>query len=224
MFKTTKPLWLSQNSFDETSKTEKFIKEHLAPTEVDLKDIFHQLNQQYFFNNRISAIITFANINPWGLCYCEDRIIKISNIFQHVRLNRIPPRYFLEYVVYHEMLHFIFPAIYAKNKTELFHYKAFKDREKLFKDYKKAEVWEKSEGRIFQTREFLEFGTNTYQEKLKKWGLKKQIRQKYFTFNGRKCEILGVSPLSTKYKFLAKSKIASWTPEEYQFFTIEDIK
>jgi predicted SprT family Zn-dependent metalloprotease len=69
----------------------------------------------------------------------EDKLIRI-----HPALDRsFVPRYFIESVVYHEMLHHIHP-IPVKGGRRQFHTAEFKEQEKRFHQYQKAKRWERA--------------------------------------------------------------------------------
>ena len=57
----------------------------------------------------------------------------ISRIFDRPEV----PRFLLEYVLYHEMLHLKYPAIYSSQRC-LIHTPEFKQQERLFPGYDKA--------------------------------------------------------------------------------------
>jgi predicted metal-dependent hydrolase len=56
-------------------------------------------------------------------------------------IERVPP-YFVEFIVYHEMLH-AFLGVKNKNGRRSVHSKEFRELEKRFSDYEKAMAWEK---------------------------------------------------------------------------------
>jgi predicted metal-dependent hydrolase len=111
----------------------------------NLLDMYQALNKEYFWG-RISASITWSTKNQrraaqkmtLGSYSSHSTIIRINPILDSKRV----PRYFLEYIIYHEMLH-----ADMGNKTDggrcLVHPQKFRKREKLFKHYKRALIWEK---------------------------------------------------------------------------------
>jgi len=113
----------------------------------DLKKIYTEINQEYFAG-LINCKIT------WGkkVRRRNYRSIIFGNYSAGERLIRIHPAldqefipaYFIEYIVYHEMLH----AQVERTKRKV-HTKEFKKREKNFKLYKEAVAWEKSNWGIF---------------------------------------------------------------------------
>lgn len=106
----------------------------------DLDKIFNFLNKKYF-ENSITSNITWGKTKKG---YVKRRILgsydPINNI---IRINPIldkpdVPFYYINYVVYHEMLH-----AFLKNTGKRWHGKLFKEWEKKFEDYEEAIKWEK---------------------------------------------------------------------------------
>src|SRR6267142_1461475 len=73
-----------------------------------------------------------------------ERLIRI-----HPNLDRSwVPRYFLQFIIYHEMLHHVIPASRGPGRG-LLHPPEFRLREEQFRHYERAIAWEKSHiGRI----------------------------------------------------------------------------
>ena len=68
----------------------------------------------------------------------EDRLIRI-----HPSLDRPDvPRYFVEWIVFHEMLHQVFD-IPKVNGRRRFHTPEFLERESQFEHYERARRWER---------------------------------------------------------------------------------
>jgi len=113
-----------------------------------LDEIFDSLNNEYF-GGRISSAITWGAMNP----RYAVRKRTLGSYSRHVNIIRINPvldrknvpRYFMEFVVYHEMLHADI-GLCEKNGRRQVHSKEFKAREKLFRHYAKATAWEKGKG------------------------------------------------------------------------------
>ena len=60
------------------------------------------------------------------------------------------PRYFVSYIVYHEMLHHVVPSSQGRGRRML-HPPPFIARERLFRDYERSLAWEKSHiGRLLR--------------------------------------------------------------------------
>lgn len=140
---------IHQSEIREDKKSHKPTEPRLNSTGkyYNLTNIFNELNQTYF-QNLISAKISWGrsktttqirNSIKLGSYSVEDRIIRI-----HPALDQsFVPLYFISWVVYHEMLHqkHFIPIIGGRKK---YHTEAFLEDEKKFKDYTKAESWQKS--------------------------------------------------------------------------------
>lgn len=113
-----------------------------------LNEIFGFLNRTYF-EDRISCLITWGTKSPR---YAVKKRI-LGSYIRHtntIRINpvldkRTVPGYYIEFVVYHEMLHADLD-VPERNGRRLVHSKEFKEREKLFEHYGKAIAWEKRKG------------------------------------------------------------------------------
>lgn len=111
----------------------------------DLLEMFHSINSGYF-EGRVSASITWGVKGPRRVAarrtlgsYCGDNdTIRINPMLDNKRI----PRYFLEFIVYHEMLHADI-GIRTDGIRRLMHSKEFKRREKMFAHYDRAIAWEK---------------------------------------------------------------------------------
>jgi hypothetical protein len=113
----------------------------------DLHEIFTFLNDKYF-KGRITSPVTWGNklsrraVKKRTLgSYSRSSSTIIINPFLDTKKV---PRYFLEFVVYHEMLHseMLFEET-KKNGRRPIHSSEFKKRERLFEQYDKAVSWEK---------------------------------------------------------------------------------
>ena len=111
----------------------------------NLLEIYDSLNKDYF-NSMVSARITWGAKSPrravrrrtLGSYFKNDGMIRINPVLDSGKV----PRYYIEYVVYHEMLHADMDAEAANGRRSV-HSKEFKRRERLFKHYEKALALEK---------------------------------------------------------------------------------
>ena len=126
-----------------------------SPTQViltagdhhDLREIYDDLNARYF-GNTIEAAITWGARTgrprrrtsiKMGSYSVEERLIRI-----HRSLDRaFVPRFFVEWIVFHEMLHQVHD-IKVKNGRREFHSKAFLADEARFARYAEARAWERA--------------------------------------------------------------------------------
>ncbi len=111
----------------------------------NLLDIYRSVNDTYF-GGRVSASITWGSRSPrrsarkrtLGSYTGRGSLIRISPVLDSGKV----PRYFLEYIVYHEMLHADM-GIRAGKGRRIIHSREFRRRERLFKHYDRAIAWEK---------------------------------------------------------------------------------
>ncbi len=113
----------------------------------DLLDLFQQLNERYF-GGSVNALITWGKRSTsksrhrrtikLGSYSAVDRLLRV-----HPALDqRWVPRYFVAYIVYHEMLHHVIPGSRGLGRVNL-HPPEFKERERAFPHFDRAMEWEK---------------------------------------------------------------------------------
>lgn len=122
----------------------------------DLLTLFHDLNERYF-SGAVNALITWGKrptnkVTPrrtikLGSYSGVDRLIRV-----HPALDRKwVPRYFVAYIVYHEMLHHVIPGSRGLGRANL-HPPEFKEREREFRHFERALDWERRHvGRLLRT-------------------------------------------------------------------------
>ncbi len=86
--------------------------------------------------------MTFGTFDHHG------RQIRIHPLLDDVEV----PLYFLEFIVYHEMLHAVYPTVMDAMGRCSIHSKEFKEKERQFPDFKKAKEWEKASLIFFRKR------------------------------------------------------------------------
>jgi predicted metal-dependent hydrolase len=112
----------------------------------DLGEIFARLNAHQF-EGRLDARIGWARRIRGG----RRRSIKMGVYLHDQKLIRIHPalddervpRYFVELVVFHEMLHQVVPPVTGRDGRRVVHGEDFRTREKRFPGYDRARAWEK---------------------------------------------------------------------------------
>jgi hypothetical protein len=117
----------------------------------DLLAIYQEVNDRYF-DGAVNALITWGTkVAPragatrpkrstikLGSYNAIDRLIRL-----HPALDRAwVPRYFVAFIVYHEMLHHLVPASRGPGRR-LLHPPEFVEREREFRNYDRAIAWEK---------------------------------------------------------------------------------
>lgn len=76
---------------------------------------------------------------------------------RQIRINRLlddekVPFYFVEFVVYHEMLHALFPSVIDAEGRCSIHPPEFKEKERQFPYFRQAKEWEKTSLKFFKKR------------------------------------------------------------------------
>jgi len=110
----------------------------------DLEAIYQELNQTYFAN-RIQARITWSrqpSRRPrtsirFGSYHARDRLIRIHRLLDQAFV----PRYVVENVVFHEMLHQLIPR-QRVNGRWCIHPPVFRQYEQRFRYHRQAERWQ----------------------------------------------------------------------------------
>lgn len=114
----------------------------------NLSEICQAINQRYF-DGQAAVSITWAREQA-GRPSATRRSIKLGSYTSRDRLIRVHPaldaafvpRYFVEYIVFHELLHHILPPKKQGSRREL-HGPAFLARERTFEHYEAALRWER---------------------------------------------------------------------------------
>jgi hypothetical protein len=103
----------------------------------DLEQIFDELNTRFFHGLLGRPQMTWSREQARNLLGHYDpahNAIVVSRVFDHIRV----PRCAVEYIVYHEMLHILYPVKMRKGRRCV-HPKEFLDREKSeFSEYERA--------------------------------------------------------------------------------------
>jgi hypothetical protein len=125
----------------------------------DLLTIFDDLNERYF-DGQVQALITWGQRGgkrggratgarpstiKLGSYDAIDRLIRVNPSLDRTWV----PRYFVAFVVYHEMLHHVIPARNARDadgallNRRILHPPEFRERERRFRNYERAIGWER---------------------------------------------------------------------------------
>lgn len=113
----------------------------------DLERIFDRLNERYF-DSRIDAAITYGPAPrvkgprksiKMGSYSADSKVIRI-----HPALDQpVVPRYFVEWIVFHEMLHHVYRTRRGEDGRRCIHPPELMEHEKRFHDYSRALAWER---------------------------------------------------------------------------------
>jgi hypothetical protein len=114
----------------------------------DLSELFREINEEYF-SGMVEAAITWGtrssrySVRKRTLGSYSDRtnIIRINPVLD----RKTVPRYFVAFIVYHEMLHAAMGTPFTGARRSI-HSREFRKRERLFKNYDHAMAWERAEG------------------------------------------------------------------------------
>jgi hypothetical protein len=117
-------------------------------TAFDLREIVEDLNQRYF-EGRLAVNVTLGR-SAAGACRrrprtsslqlgsysYEDKLVRVHRVLDDPSV----PRYVVEAVVYHELLHADMPPV-MKNGKRHFHTPEFRQRERHYRHLAKADRW-----------------------------------------------------------------------------------
>jgi len=153
--------YLTGNAAEATATIDRFVEEHRrhfvasGPPQEDLRSegrhhdlraIADELGRRHFGAGVDVRITWGKRVQPkrrqrslqLGTYLPEERLIRI-----HPALDQSwVPRFFVEAVVFHEMLHHDMPAV-VRNGRHHYHTRAFRTRERSFEYHSAAQQWEK---------------------------------------------------------------------------------
>jgi hypothetical protein len=122
----------------------------------DLLSIFDDLNERYF-GGAVHALVTWGKSRPrrrrprltikLGSYSAAERLIRVHPVLD----RKWVPRYFVGFIVYHEMLHHMLPASRGALRRML-HPREFREREREFWYFERAVAWERGHiGRLLRS-------------------------------------------------------------------------
>lgn len=125
------------------------VKESARGLCYDLEPLARRVNEA-FFGGRLEYRIAWGQrprkrprptrTITLGRCYCADRLIRIHPILDNPHV----PRFFVEFIVYHEMLHLVVPPRPGKGSRALHHPKEFLALERQYPYYREAVAWQEA--------------------------------------------------------------------------------
>ena len=114
----------------------------------DLEAILHYLNERYFGGQASDALITWGRRTApkghtrstikLGSYSATERLIRVHPVLD----QRWVPRYFVTYIVFHELLHHVIPPVRI-GRTTAMHPHQFAQREHQYPHYERAIEWER---------------------------------------------------------------------------------
>jgi len=108
----------------------------------DLEEVFESLNRRFFHGLMGRPLLTWSEVTARRLLGHYDpahNTIMVSRVFD----RKGTPRYAVEYLMYHEMLHLKHP-VKQRNGRRCVHSAAFQAEEKLFPDLDRAKAYLKT--------------------------------------------------------------------------------
>lgn len=112
----------------------------------DLRSIFDELNERYFRGRLRNYEVKWGRRRKhrpkeyfvFGTIQEEDRVIRINPSLD----QPFVPRWFLRYILFHEMLHSVVPDETLRGGRRKVHTDEFNRRERMFPAYNRARRWE----------------------------------------------------------------------------------
>jgi hypothetical protein len=112
----------------------------------NLQRIFDRLNEHYFRGRLRGYVVKWGRRRRhrpkeyfiFGTIQEEDRVIRINPLLD----QPFVPLWFLQYVLYHEMLHSVVPDEAISAGRRRVHTAEFNRRERQFRGYQRARQWE----------------------------------------------------------------------------------
>ncbi|MBV8674199.1 MAG: M48 family metallopeptidase [Acidobacteriaceae bacterium] len=108
----------------------------------DLEEVFESLNARFFYGLMGRPLLTWSEHNAKRLLGHYDaahNTIMVSRVFD----RKTTPRFAIEYLMYHEMLHLKHP-VKARNGRRCVHSREFQAEEKLFPELERAKAYLKT--------------------------------------------------------------------------------
>ncbi len=105
----------------------------------DLERMFAKLNRKYFGGELEKPTITWSRRKTRSILGHHDRVHDTITISKTLDSQEVP-EWFVEYILYHEMLHIKHPARLIKGRR-YYHTSAFRLDERRFPRYEEAQLW-----------------------------------------------------------------------------------
>lgn len=131
----------------------------VAGQHFDLSKILLELEQEFFGKSLGLGIswygstkaIKSSQCRTLGIYDCVNKMVKINRILDDKRV----PLMYLRFVIYHEIMHFLFPPKVTKKGRIQFHHQEFRRNEQLFPQFHEALEWEKRQSFWFDASQSL---------------------------------------------------------------------
>jgi hypothetical protein len=108
-------------------------------TVYDLDKIFQRINRRYFDNGLEKPTLTWSQRRTRRILGHHDSVHETITISKTLDSREVP-EWFVEYIVYHEMLHIKHPAKLI-NGRRYYHTTTFRNEERRFERFDEATAW-----------------------------------------------------------------------------------
>ncbi|HUE80520.1 MAG TPA: SprT-like domain-containing protein [Pyrinomonadaceae bacterium] len=105
----------------------------------DLEKMFAKLNRRFFEGQLEKPTLTWSQRKTRSILGHHDRVYDTITVSKTLDSTEVP-EWFVEYILYHEMLHIKHPARLIKGRR-YYHTSAFRLDERRFPRYKDAQLW-----------------------------------------------------------------------------------
>ncbi len=105
----------------------------------DLDKLFAKVNRRYFDSNLAKPTITWSQRKTRTILGHHDRVYETITISKSLDSTQVP-EWFVEFILYHEMLHIRHAARMIKGRR-YYHTSAFRADERRFAKYDEAQRW-----------------------------------------------------------------------------------
>jgi hypothetical protein len=110
-----------------------------AGDSYDLNEIFEALNQTYFKSSLPKPVLSWSSRKTYRILGHHDSTHETVIVSKSLDDKNVP-RFVVEYVVFHEMLHIFHPTEH-RNGRRFNHTPAFRRNERKFRYFEEAESW-----------------------------------------------------------------------------------
>jgi len=117
-------------------------RKHLTSAQgkvYDLEKMFARLNRRYFADEIEKPILTWSRRRARSILGHHDAVHKTITISKTLDSSNVP-EWFVEYILFHEMLHIIHPSRLINGRRH-YHTPAFRADEQRFRRYQDAQEW-----------------------------------------------------------------------------------
>jgi predicted metal-dependent hydrolase len=105
----------------------------------DLSELFERINRRYFDDRIEKPALTWSKRRAKRILGHHDAVHKTITISKALD-SRDVPEWFVEYILYHEMLHIKYPAKFI-NGRRYYHTPAFRSEEQRYPLYQASQEW-----------------------------------------------------------------------------------